>query len=200
MIYIVGLGPGNIEYIMPKAVTILKKSKIILGFSRAIDSLDFIENKKRKVKTLREIIDFIKESKEEDISVVASGDPTFYGISDYIGKNYKGDLKVIPGLSSFQYLTCKVNKSWSNAYTGSLHGREDDFIKKVKENSVSIWLTDNKNTPNSLCKSLIENNVSSKVIVGENLSYEDERIFYDTPNNLLEKEFSNLSIVIVEQL
>ena len=200
MIYIVGLGPGNIEYIMPKAVTILKKSKIILGFSRAIDSLDFIENKKIKVKTLREIIDFINESKEEDISVVASGDPTFYGISDYIGKNYKGDLEVIPGLSSFQYLTCKVNKSWSNAYTGSLHGREDDFIKKVKENSVSIWLTDNKNTSNSLCKSLIENNISSKVIVGEKLSYEDERIFYDTPKNLLEKEFSNLSIVIVEQL
>ncbi|MBX7394104.1 precorrin-6y C5,15-methyltransferase (decarboxylating) subunit CbiE [Clostridium chauvoei] len=200
MIYVVGLGPGNKEYIMPKAVTILKKSKIILGFSRAIDSLNFIENKKIKVKTLREIIDFIEINNKEDISIVASGDPTFYGISEYIGNNYKGDLSIIPGISSFQYLTCKINKSWSNAYTGSLHGREEDFIKKVKEYPLSIWLTDKINTPKVLCKRLIENNISSKVIVGENLSYDDERIFYDFPASLLEEEFGDLIIFIVERL
>ena len=39
MIYIVGLGPGHKDYIMPKALETMKKSDIIIGFKRAIDSL-----------------------------------------------------------------------------------------------------------------------------------------------------------------
>ena len=46
MIYIVGLGPGHKDYIMPKALEIMEKSDVIIGFKRAIESLDFINNKK----------------------------------------------------------------------------------------------------------------------------------------------------------
>ena len=43
MLYIVGIGPGHKEYILPKAVNILNKCNVILGFSRAIESIDYIE-------------------------------------------------------------------------------------------------------------------------------------------------------------
>lgn len=200
MIYIVGLGPGHEDYILPRAIKVLNESTEIIGFSRAMESLSFIEGKKTDIRSLKEIIDIINASKEEDvISIVASGDPTFYGVAEYIKKNYKGRLDVIPGISSFQYLTCKIGKSWSKAYVGSLHGREDDFIDKVNNNKVSIWLTDDKNNPTYLCEKLIENDIKCRVIVGEKLSYDDERIIDEIPENIVGSTFSNLSIFLVEK-
>ncbi|MGL4107075.1 precorrin-6y C5,15-methyltransferase (decarboxylating) subunit CbiE [Clostridium sp. LP20] len=199
MVYIVGLGPGSKEYILPKALDTLSKSNIVIGFSRALDSLDFIDSK-LEVKSLKEILEFIEEKGEEkEVSIVASGDPTFYGIGEYIKTNYKGKIEIIPGISSIQYLTCKLGKSWGNAYVGSLHGREEDFIGKVKGNKLSIWLTDNKNNPSALCRKLKENNIYCNVISGENLSYRNERILEGTPEELEKEEYSELSIVVVER-
>ena len=36
MVYIVGLGPGNKDYILPKAIDVLNKSDEIIGFRRLI--------------------------------------------------------------------------------------------------------------------------------------------------------------------
>lgn len=201
MVYIVGLGPGHKDYILPKAIETLKNSNEVIGFSRAIESLDLVDVEKKSVDSLRGILEIINsKDHEKTISIVASGDPTFYGIAEYVKNNYLGELEVIPGISSFQYLTCKMGKSWSKAYAGSLHGREDDFIKKVNEYNLSIWLTDNKNNPSYLCEKLIENKVNCKVIVGENLSYKEERIIEDFPGNVVGTEFTNLSVFIVEKI
>lgn len=199
MVYVVGIGPGDKEYIVPKAIEVLNESDFIVGFSRAIDSLEFILGNKIKINSLKETIKFLDNNEDKQIAIVASGDPTFFGIGEYIRENYYGKIEIIPGVSSFQYLTCKLGKSWNNAYTGSLHGREADFIKIIKENTLTIWLTDNKNNPSEICKSLVENNIECNVIVGENLSYDNEVITMDLPENLTGRSFSELTIVIVEK-
>lgn len=198
MIYIVGIGPGHIDYILKKAENIIKSSDYVIGFSRAIDTLEpIINGEKIKVKTLKEILDYM-ENLKGNIAILASGDPLFYGISNYISKNFSGDFEIIPGISSFQYLTAKTKKVWSDALLGSMHGRDEDFLVTVKNNSKTIWLTDNKNTPKSLCEILIKNNINCTVIVGENLSYDDERIVLGSPKEILDYEFSNLSVMMVE--
>lgn len=200
MLYIVGMGPGSREYILPKAIKVLDNSDIIIGFSRLIKELDFLKKKKVKVDSLREIIEFINENGEDNtISIVASGDPTFFGISEYINNNFIGNVEVIPGLSSFQYLTSKINKSWNNAYTGSIHGRAINFIEKVLMYPLSIWLTDNKNNSAALCNLLYENKINCKVIIGENLSYENEKILEGLPEEFLNEEISSMSILVVER-
>ena len=198
MVYIVGLGPGNKDYILPKAIDTLRKSNVIIGFSRLINDLDFINTNKIVMSSLRETLEYIQQNGQDNIiSLVASGDPTFFGISEYIKKNYPGNIVVIPGLSSFQYLTAKLNKSWSYAFTGSVHARNEDFIEKVKENKLSIWLTDNKNNSTFLCKLLNENNIECTVIIGEHLSYENERILQGRPREFIYDEVSDMAILIV---
>lgn len=204
MIYIVGLGPGHKDYIMPKAIEIMNKSDIIIGFKRAIESLEFIDNNKLFINKLTDIDEFIcKESngfsKEKTISIAASGDPTFYGITNYIKNKSVIDVEVVPGISSFQYLTCKLNIPWNNAYLGSLHGRTEEFLKMVNMYKLSIWLTDKENNPAALCEILHKAKVECKVIIGENLSYEDEIISKGNPMEFLNKEFSPLSIFIVDR-
>lgn len=197
-VYIVGLGPGHKDYMLQGAINNLEKVDIIIGFKRAIESLDFIKNNKKIVNKLSEILDYIKENRDKNISIVASGDPCFYGISNYIKNNYGGKIEVIPGISSYQYMMAKINESWQNSFLGSLHGREEEFIEKVKIYEKSIWLTDKNNTPDKLCKRLIENNIKAEVIVGENLSYKDERIIKGRPEELENMSFRELTIVYIK--
>ncbi len=95
-------------------------------------------------------------------------------------------------------MMAKINESWQNSFLGSLHGREEEFIEKVKSYEKSIWLTDKKNSPDKLCKKLIENNIEAEVIVGENLSYKDERIIKGTTQELENMRFSDLTIVYIK--
>ncbi|MCW6108965.1 precorrin-6y C5,15-methyltransferase (decarboxylating) subunit CbiE [Clostridium sporogenes] len=197
-VYIVGLGPGHKDYMLQGAINNLEKVDIIIGFKRAIESLDFIKNNKKIVNKLSEILDYIKENRDKNISIVASGDPCFYGISNYIKNNYGGKIEVIPGISSYQYMMAKINESWQNSFLGSLHGREEEFIEKVKSHEKSIWLTDKNNSPDKLCKRLIENNIKAEVIVGENLSYSDEKIIKGKPEELENMSFGELTVVYIK--
>ena len=61
-IYIVGLGPGHKDYMLRGAINNLEKVDVIIGFKRAIESLDFIKNNKKIVNKLSEILDYIKEN------------------------------------------------------------------------------------------------------------------------------------------
>ncbi|GFZ32647.1 precorrin-6y C5,15-methyltransferase (decarboxylating) subunit CbiE [Clostridium zeae] len=198
MLYIVGIGPGSKEYILPKATEILEASDIILGFSRAIESINHIKNTIVTVSSLQEIISVANLNKHKKVSVIASGDPGFYGISNYIRTKYEGEIQVIPGVSSFQYLMAKLNKSWQNSHLGSLHGREESFLEEVKKNKISIWLTDKNNSPDSLCRRLYKENIAAMVYVGENLSYDDEIISSGNPEELMNKAFDELSVVVIE--
>ncbi|MDO5038441.1 precorrin-6y C5,15-methyltransferase (decarboxylating) subunit CbiE [Clostridium sp.] len=200
MVYIVGIGPGNKDYILPKAISTLNESDIIIGFSRALKSIEFLKKDFICVSSIKEIINEINKNKEKVVSVIASGDPLFYGITDYLKKNIDENIEVIPGISSFQYFASKVGIMWSKAYLSSLHGREDEFLKKVLENKITVWLTDTINTPKKLCNLLSENEVCSKVYIGENLSYEDEKITIGNPNDLKNGDYDKLSVIIIEHI
>lgn len=198
-VFIVGIGPGSAEYILPKAVTIINQSDVVVGFQRAVDSLGFINVNKIKVKKLKEIIDIIEIGKYKSVSIAASGDPLYYGITEYLKKNYRGNIEVIPGISSFQYMMAKIKLSWQGAFLGSLHGRQDDFCNMVKENQVSIWFTDNVHSPDYMCSILEEKSIEGKVYVGENLSYDDEKITVGSVNEIKTKRFGGLSVVVIEK-
>ena len=202
LIYIVGLGPGNTDYILKRATDILKEADYILGFERALKSLDFIYGEKVYMKKLSDLDKFIIDKSEYEnkiICIVASGDPTFYGITNYIKNKTTMEFEIIPGISSFQYLTSKVKLPWNNAVLGSIDGRKDEFLKKVNENNMTIWLTDKENNPCELCKILHKNNVDCTVIIGENLSYDDEVISIGKPKEFINGNFEPLNIFIVIQ-
>ena len=64
---------------------------------------------------------------------------------------------------------------------------------------MTIWLTDKENNPCELCKILYKNNVECTVIIGENLSYDDEVISIGKPQEFINRAFEPLNIFIVIQ-
>ncbi|WP_315079047.1 precorrin-6y C5,15-methyltransferase (decarboxylating) subunit CbiE [uncultured Clostridium sp.] len=202
MLFVVGIGPGHKDYIIGKAVDVLNSSDVIIGFKRAIDSIDFINTKKIYLKDLKDLKDLeiiLEENKNLNISLVASGDPMFYGIVNYLKNNITNNFEVIPGISSFQYLASKVKLPWNNARLGSLHGRNEEFLNRVKENNMTVWLTDKENNPSRLCEILYSKYIDCNVIIGENLSYKDEIINIGKPEEFINKQFSELSILIINR-
>ncbi len=201
MFFVVGIGPGHRDYMLNRALETLSKCDYIIGFKRAVDSLSFLENKKIYINNLSELDKYIKKDStyvEKNIAFAASGDPLFYGVSNYIKNKSEIEFEIIPGISSFQYLSAKIKMPWNNAVLGSLHGRESNFLKDVKDREVSIWLTDKINTPQKLCRLLVHNNIDCTVIIGENLSYDDECITIGKPEQFINKEFMALNVFIIK--
>lgn len=198
MVYIVGIGPGNREYMLSKAISVLEEADIIIGFKRAIESISFIRKYKIIANNLKDILNFVNVNEDKNVAIIGSGDPLFYGIGEYIKKNYEGNISIVPGISSFQYMMGKLGKAWQGAHLGSLHGREEDFIKEVKDNKMSIWLTDNKNTPQVICRKLNKAELNVMMYIGENLSYEDEKISFGKQNQFIDKKFSDLTVVVID--
>ena len=205
-INVIGLGVGNLDYFSLAGRKILKTSDIVIGGERQLKDIDELltENIIRyKLKSLENMKNFINENFEKNISIIVSGDTGYYSLLSYIKRNFEmAEIKVIPGLSSFQYLFGKICETWEEYTLCSVHGREIDIIKTLKESKKGlVLLTDKKNSPYEIGRLLFENNLNNiEIIVGENLSYEDENIFSFFPENFekYKREYS-LNVVVLKK-
>ncbi|MBC2850169.1 precorrin-6y C5,15-methyltransferase (decarboxylating) subunit CbiE [Cetobacterium sp. 8H] len=180
-IKVVGLGPGNLDYITGAGIKAIQESEIIIGGKRQLEEIEtLLKNQERytlgKLQLMKE---FVLENLDKRITFIVSGDTGYYSLLTYLKNNFM-DIKfgVIPGISSFQYLFSKLEMTWEYFSPHSVHGREFDYIKALEssKNGV-ILLTDSINNPIEISKVLLKNGIKNvEVIVGERLSYEDECI------------------------
>lgn len=200
-IHVLGLGPGNPNYILPITKKIIETSEIIVGGERNIKSIDTKRKKVFLIKTpLKKTLEFIKENyKNSVLSIVVSGDSGFYSLTNYLKKYFKDEeLDIYPGISSLQYFFARIGKTWEDAKLMSMHGREEDLVRLVKSNKNVGILTDDIWTPDEIAKELIKHGVKEKKIyVGENLSYYNEKINKLTLKESAETIFDKLNVVVV---
>ena len=189
-IKIIGLGPGDVELLSCKGKSYIEKSNLIIGNQRHIESVQSICLMERCVvlNKITEIAEILKnelayQGENRLVSVIVSGDTGFYSLLDYIMRSipskFHENIEVIPAISSFQYMFGKLKKCWHNYLLVSLHGRDLDFIPHLNFSKDGIvMLTDKHNNWKTISKKLIVNNLNDiQVIIGENLSYENEKIY-----------------------
>lgn len=181
MIYIVGIGTGFGEYsdISLRAVQIIKDSEIIIGSERQLELAKKYNQIANIVKyeKITDIIKILKENKDSTISVLASGNPSLYGIADFIVKNMIpfDDILIIPGISSVEYLFSKLKITMNDLYITSFHGRklDEEIILKSKK---TAFFTDDKTKLYDIAQIYLKNELNPIFIIGENLSYPNEKI------------------------
>ena len=202
-INVLGLGPGNLDYTLPIVLREIEKSDVIIGGIRHIESLGkCAENKEYCYinADLQRILDFIEQNRNKKISLLLSGDTGFYSMLTFMKKHFRADeLNVIPGISSIQYMFAKISEYWNDAFISSVHGREVNYIEKLREFKKIGLLTDKKNTPQKIAEALVEAGMEEAIIfVGENLSYENEKITKMKAREMMkiEKEFEmNVAVI-----
>ena len=182
-INVVGLGPGNIKYLSTAGIDCIKEAEIIVGSTRQLSDLKTIISEKQEIYILRkltELIAYLKENTERKITIIVSGDTGYYSLVPYLSKNLSKDiLNIIPNISSYQYLFSKLGENWQNFRLASVHGREFNYIKNINDEDIEglVLLTDDIQNPYEVSKNLYNNGIRNiTVIVGENLSYDNEKI------------------------
>jgi cobalt-precorrin-7 (C5)-methyltransferase len=220
MIYIVGIGPGNKEYLTLNAIDTVNNADIVAGSKRALDLFDIEEHKKyiltknliEELKDLLSASDFVnknnsnngnKNKNDKTIVILSTGDPCFSGLLKTILKNNIAkmeEIEVISGISSIQIAASKLKISWEDYHILTLHGKEEKreiLLNLVKDNEKVIFL------PNNLKEDieyLIKNGVNpeKKIWVCENLTYKNERIINDNLYNIIREDISYLCVCVIE--
>lgn len=200
---IAGIGPGALEYITPAALEAVKACDILVGGKRNLTGFQHLKKETYEFKTsMEDLYLFVdRERKTRKICVAVSGDPGFYSLLDFfIKKLGREALEVIPGISSFQYLFAKIVQPWKNYSLCSMHGRDTDIKNSLLEKGGVFLLTDRMNNPGTIADYLINQGLDKCIItVGENLSYQDERIVSGKPAEMKKYKFSDLCVVVIKK-
>jgi len=200
---IVGMGPGHPDYVLPVASRALENADLIIGGRRHL--APFEGSGKTLVQVEGQIMklpEIIRENRENNKIVVAvSGDTGFYSLLSFMRRNFEETaFDVIPGISSLQYMYGRIGRVHQNSFVGSVHGRDLEFAKLVKEYETVGLLTDQKNTPSVIAQSLMNDQLDNVTMyVGERLSYDDECITKGQPSEIKDKQFDDLVVVILER-
>ncbi len=106
-LYVVGIGPGGRENMTFKAVDVIKKSELIVGYTPYIDYLgDLVEGKeiystgmKGEIERCQYAIEKVREGK--DTAIISTGDAGLYGMAGPILELAKDiDVDIIPGVTA----------------------------------------------------------------------------------------------------
>ena len=197
---IVGIGPGNPKLLTGAAREAIEQSTILIGDKRMLANFASGKRTYDTIKTA-EICNICSEADADKdvVSVLVSGDVGFFSLAKTIsGKLPDCECVRYCGISSLVYFAQLLEMSWDDAKIVSMHGRRQNFIEAVAHNKKVFALTGGENSPQALCAKLCAHGLGGvTVYVGENLSYDDEKVTCLTAEEGAEKTFGSLSVMMI---
>ncbi|ROS04890.1 precorrin-6Y C5,15-methyltransferase (decarboxylating) [Sinobacterium caligoides] len=203
---VVGLGVSAHAVLDGAARDALSSASYVLGSSRQLETVvDFIRHDSAvelpPLMVLRSCIDAYRERGIDRIAILASGDPLYYGIGRWLGRQFsleKGDdvsLCFHPAISSIQASCHRLALSLQDAKVVSLHGRPLALLRRhLVAQQTLIILTDTKSNPVALAHECRELGFEqANITVCEQLGYEQERVRRFTIDQLLTTPTEKLS-------
>lgn len=186
------------------ACNIIKKSDILLGGKRFLESLDFPIAKKviLDTKLINNLELFLNSNINKNIVILATGDSLFYGIGNMLSKIIKhNNLTIIPNITAMQALFAKIKQPWQDSRFFSVHGREKILpFLNILSNKMSVIYCDEKMTASQVAEKLIDFHPecrSRNAVVAENLGSDDEKIVKNPLYKIKNLETSGLSILVI---
>lgn len=201
MLYIVGIGPGNNKYITEVAKEIIDNSEIIIAGKRNIEALGNIEKEIFYISSnLNEMKNYILNNAQKNIVVLASGDPSIYGIASYINRELEGkiDIKIIAGISSIQYAFSAFAIDMNDVYISSSHGREPDYDFILMHKKIAM-VTDKNIGPYEIAQEIKNRNMLYDIYIGENLSYPNERLEITNSNDIKNRDYKMSLVILIKK-
>ena len=197
-IAVVGLGPGDVDYLTPRARRLIDRCDVLIGSPRQLACFpDFNREKRPLESSLPALAVWLAAHGGQSVVVLASGDPMLYGIGDYLSRHVDGALLIVPGISAVQYLFSRLGLSMNDVYLTSSHGREPDFDFLLQHAKVAM-MTDQTIGPYEIARQILARGLCRTLVVGENLSYPDERIHILSPD-LVAREYAMNVVVILDE-
>ena len=196
-INIIGMGMSE-KTLTSEALELINEADILIGAKRLINEFSKLNKPSFNAYLSNDILEIIENEDANKIAILVSGDVGFYSAAEKLVdtlKDYNPNL--ITGISSVSYFFAKCRLPWKDANLISCHGLDTNIVSSVRRNRFTFALT-GKNIPD-LQKELVKYGFANlKVWVGENLGSEEESILETKISELEGKEFSSLTVLIIE--
>ncbi len=220
-IHVIGLGVAEQAVLTTNAMQALDSAQIIIGSPRQLETVtnyldsdsDFVAQPRLiELPKLSELKELLTELSNQQVSILASGDPLYFGIGRWLSKNVDAsELYFYPGVSSIQAACHKLGLSLQDCDAISLHGRPVETLRSlIRHNQTLVILTDKHSQPKRLAQECFDMGYhAAKITVCEDLGYEKEQIRSFTIEALLEDSnssvltssafsFSELQVTVIE--
>lgn len=185
-IIVVGIGPGNPDYIVPKGMQAIQSAKFLLGGRRALSQFAAAEQETCAITAdIAGVMAFIGQHlQQEDVVVMVSGDPGYYSLLDALRREFRPEqIEVIPGISAMQYAFARLALPWHDATLASFHGREPQVEAiAYQPGKIMGMLTDSAHNSQTIPQALMALGwpAETALYICCRLSYEDEEIIATT--------------------
>lgn len=190
-IFIVGVGMGDTKYLTKIAEEKIKNADIIIGAKRVAEPYVnekkvFFEYEADKIKKI------LEENKCENAVILFSGDTSFFSGAKKLKEEFP-NAEIFAGISCVSYFCAKIGMAYDNMNIVSMHGRNCNIVSEVRENEKTFVLL-GENPCDKLCRYGFEN---AKVYIGENLSYENEKILHGKAKDFRDTKLASLSVAVI---
>ncbi|WP_127529386.1 precorrin-6y C5,15-methyltransferase (decarboxylating) subunit CbiE [Paenibacillus kobensis] len=203
-IQIIGVGDDGPQGLSALCQQIIDNADVLVGGERHLAL--FPEAGKERIvlkggltQTVERLISLREQYR---VTVLASGDPLFYGIAGFIAKKAGVNaVSIHPHLSSLQLAFSKMGDSWQDAVLESVHGRPiQGLAQRIDGKSKVALLTDEMNSPSAIANYLLEFGMDEyDAFVAENLGGDNERYGWWTLTEMAAASFDPLNVVILRR-
>ena len=197
---LVGIGMGGAGTLTGEAREALERADCVIGAARMIEAASpfgkpaFAEYAPEKVAAV-----IAAHPEHRRVAVLLSGDPGFFSGAKRLLPCLEGHrVRVVPGVSSMQYLCAKVGQSWDDARAVSLHGKDASVAGMLRRSGKVFAVTDGERALREVCRELVGAGMGdARVYVGQRLSYPDEAIFSGAARELADAPCDALSALLI---
>lgn len=209
-IYIVGVGPGSPLYLTAQARQIIEQSDVIAGYELSLNAVrDLLKDKMVLVQTVEnrnEILDIVAQERDKgkNCAILRVGDPCYSSGIQELLERFK-DARIIPGISSIQIAAARLGLVLEETAILTFHIDGDietmklELLNSIGKSKIAIVLVGSRFMPGDVANFLIQSGIDPKlpITIYENLTLENETAFSGKLNDLLERKFSYLSVMII---
>lgn len=194
---LLGIGMGSRETLTIEGQKALEGADLLIGAKRMVDSVKLPHHETFYEYRSNVIADYITSHPEyQNVVIALSGDVGFYSgakkLLDLLGE----DTKLICGISSVVYFMAKAHLSWDDAKIVSAHGRNCNLVSLIRHHQKVFAILGTADGTAKLAGKLTDYGMGEVLLyVGENLSYENEKIFAAPAKELLDYKGDALSVV-----
>lgn len=197
-IAVVGTGMDGNRTMTAEGLEAVRSAELIIGAERAVSPFKAMGREIFISCGPNEIAKRIAETEHENIAVLMSGDCGFFSgaerllplLSDY-------DTRVICGISSAAYFCSRIGVSQNGAELVSLHGRSGSIVRRVCAHEKTFFLLGGDIAPKDVCRRLCEYGLGdADIFIGENLSYDNERLTHGRAAELIDIETDKLCVLM----
>ncbi|OYP35014.1 precorrin-6y C5,15-methyltransferase (decarboxylating) subunit CbiE [Rhodopirellula sp. MGV] len=201
-IHIVGIGDDGLDGLTGHAKSLLTSAEMVIGTSALLNRLnDSVPAVRVECNGgLDELKSAIAELPDKQTVLLASGDPLFYGIANYLTETVGKDrFEIVPHVSSMQLAFARVKESWDDAYLSNLAvqplDRVVDMIRSAER--VGLFTTDSI-TPSVVAEALLDRRIDYfNAYVCENLGTPRETVTRGDLQSIRGQSFSPLNVMVL---